>query len=77
MATTCIYEKCINYNKNLELNISKNSELKNSIKNQKEDKDAIPVCSMKWIISKYSEFSIKKSFFFSLNCAKGYAILSW
>ena len=31
MATTCTYEKYINYNKNLEPNINKNSELKNSI----------------------------------------------
>ena len=31
MAATCTYEKYTNYNKNLELNINKNSELKNSM----------------------------------------------
>ena len=36
MATTCTYEKYINYNKNLELNISNNSELKNSMCKIKE-----------------------------------------
>ena len=36
MATTCTYEKYINYNKNLELNINKDSELKNGIGKTKE-----------------------------------------
>ena len=36
VATTCTYEKYINYNKNLELNINKNSELKNSVYKIKE-----------------------------------------
>ena len=56
LATTCTYEKSTNYNKNIELNINKTSELKNIINKMKrrEDKDAIPVCSIKLIISKYS-----------------------
>ena len=36
VATACIYEKHINYDTNIELNINKTSELKNSICKIKE-----------------------------------------
>ena len=48
LATTCTYEKSTNYNKNIELNINKTSELKNIINKMKrrENKDTIPICSI-------------------------------